>query len=78
MKHVAMGVGALFVSLIFTAAGCGATDASVIIVSEGCRTDLECKGDRICHEGSCVFPEDVDRVPDLGRRGLACQWTFSY
>jgi hypothetical protein len=39
---------------VLTSAGCG--DASKSEAGEGCTTDVECKGARICRSGQCVDP----------------------
>jgi hypothetical protein len=31
----------------------------------GCQYDMQCKGERICHQGQCVYPE-VEESPEAG------------
>ena len=33
-------------------------------VAEGCKFDTQCKGDRICEQGICVYPNDDSSGPD--------------
>lgn len=47
--------------------------------SQECSSDLDCKGDRVCEDGSCVSPEDGGDwtepdggYSDDGGQGLAC------
>lgn len=58
VRRVAL-VGAVLLLLV---SGCG-DDASGDI-GDGCSTDVECKGDRICIDGACVDPSAED--PDSG------------
>lgn len=44
----------LMASMLLAAAGCTNYDPA----SSGCSSDRECRGDRICVEGGCVFPPD--------------------
>src|SRR5262245_61304194 len=63
MGKLGSGVATAGLCLLI-AAGCGDDDAPVAAGSgEGCLTDIECKGDRICVDGECVDPEDA---PDGG------------
>ena len=32
--------------------------------TEGCKFDTQCKGDRICEQGICVYPNDDSSDPD--------------
>ena len=32
--------------------------------AEGCKFDTQCKGDRICEQGICVYPNDDSSDPD--------------
>lgn len=32
--------------------------------AEGCKFDMQCKGDRICEQGICVYPNDDSSGPD--------------
>ena len=46
------GILPLVLSMVATAAGAQ------------CLSDADCKGDRLCEDGVCVFPEDVERPRD--------------
>lgn len=56
--RVATTVLGLFLVLI----GPGCTSLSPleeVTSSGGCATDLDCKGERVCHENACVFPDSL-------------------
>jgi hypothetical protein len=60
-----VGTAACLWALI--AGGCGDDDsAGPQGTGEGCITDVECKGDRICVDGACVDPEDAPVGADGG------------
>lgn len=41
-------------------AGCPAAESDDHMAYGGCLSDAECSGDRICDQGACVYPEDMD------------------
>ncbi|MDF1562495.1 MAG: hypothetical protein P1V51_05605 [Deltaproteobacteria bacterium] len=65
-------IGSLLLALLLLE-GCGGP--VLYLPGEGCGSDVQCKGERICHEGQCVFPSEVgldggvDGGPDGGPDG---------
>jgi hypothetical protein len=62
---VGSGTRAALVGLLLAALGvfgCKSGDAG------GCRTDIECKGDRICRDGQCADPAPVTGAPKDSHR----------
>jgi hypothetical protein len=59
----------LSVWLCGAAAGCGDDSGGTATSGDGCTTDVECKGDRICMGGACVDPTGSDTEADGGASG---------
>lgn len=43
---------------------CSQDENSVAVVTSGCTKDIDCKGDRICEEGTCVSPVSLAPAPE--------------
>lgn len=46
------------------ALACGSLSPLELVGEGGCTADDQCKGERICHQGTCLFPDEVG--PDGG------------
>jgi hypothetical protein len=49
----------LFVPLLLMQVGCGRSD-----VAGQCNTDGDCAGERVCVQGACFSPDEIDAGPD--------------
>ena len=67
--HARFGIAAAFMFLfVYTCAvACSGNDGPEDAPPAGCSTDNDCKGNRICVSGECVFPGDVPE-PDASEQ----------
>jgi len=50
----------LMLMMVVGLVGCGSPE------SDACKTDTDCKGERVCTDGECVDPTSTDRDDDQG------------
>jgi hypothetical protein len=46
-----------------------------IYADDGCNYDTQCKGDRVCLNGSCVAPTDGEKDGDAEELSTTCKFT---